>query len=106
MASNDEARAPIAGGNPAPQSITATLASTAAQAITGAGDGPALYEFVAAGFAHVAFGVGAGMTDAATTDRLITSTPVRLMIDPTKATHIKAIRNGADNVIVSFQRVR
>ena len=99
-------RAPIAStaGHPAPQTVTATAASTAEQAILGNGDGGAEYEFVAAGFAHVAFGK-TGMGAATTADRLITDRPVRFFINPTLITHIRAIRNGAADVIVSFQRV-
>lgn len=99
-------RAPVAGVTdyPAPQSITATVASTVEQAITGNGDGGAEYEFVAAGFAHVAFGL-TGMGAATTADRLITDRPQRFYINKSRITHIRAIRNGAADVTVSFQRV-
>ena len=102
---SDTTRAGFAGGTPAPQSILATVASTAAMAIAGNSDGGTDFEFVAAGFAHVSFGLST-VPDAALTDTLITSTPRRMFIDPSKVTHVKAIRNGAADVVVSFQRVR
>ena len=48
----------------------------------------------------------AGMGAADTTHMLVTSTPVRVRIDPTLATHIRTIRNGAADIVVSFRRVR
>jgi hypothetical protein len=93
-----------ATGKPTAQSVTATAASTTEQAIADNSTGGAIYEFVAAGFAHIKLGL-TGVGAATTAHRLITSTPVRFRIDPAIATHIRAIRNGAADVIVSFNRV-
>jgi hypothetical protein len=98
-------RAPFTGTETAPQTETATAASTAEKAITQNSTSGAIYEFVAAGFVHVAFGK-TGMGAATTADWLVTTTPRRIWIDPAIITHIRTIRNGAADVIVSFQRVR
>ena len=67
---SDVTRAPINGGSPAPQSITATVASTSALAITGNSTAGAVYEFVAAGDAHVAFGLSTLSDDTLRVDLL------------------------------------
>jgi len=95
--------APVAGSGTDAQTITATAASTAEQAITGNSDGGAVYVFVAAGYAHLAFGV-TGLGAADTGDILITPHPRELRIDPQLITHVRAIRNGAADVVVSFKR--
>ena len=105
MASNDPLIAPSGTPNPDSQSILATVASTAEQAITGNTDAGSIYEFVSAGSACVKFGL-TGMGAATTADAMITTTPRRFYIHPKLVTHIRAIRNGAAGVIVSFQRVR
>lgn len=105
MAPYETLLAPVGAPNPTSQSVTATVASTAEQAISGNTTAGSVYEFVAAGNAHVAFGV-TGMSAADTTCALITTTPRRFFINPSLVTHIRAIRNGAADVIVSFQRVR
>jgi hypothetical protein len=99
-----ETVAPVVGGTPSPQTVVATAASTVEQEIAGATAGMNVYEFVAAGYAHVCFGV-AGMGAADLTHPLITPTPRRFKIHSGKVTHLRAIRNGAADVVVSFSRV-
>lgn len=105
MSGIETMKAPVVGGSPGPLSILATAASTAEMPIGDNSTGGALYEFVAAGYAHVAFGL-TGLAAADASSRLITDKPVRFFIDPAKVSHIRAIRSGAADVVVSFQRVR
>jgi len=103
----DETVVPIVNGTPAPQTVLAAVASTAEQAIAGATEGAAVYEFVADGCAHINFGTtGVGAAD--TTHALVTQTPRRFLIHSAKATHLRAIRGAREtaDVRVSFSRVR
>lgn len=97
-------RAPLVGSESTPQTETATVASTAEKAITNNNTGGALYEFVANGLAHVKFGL-TGLGAATTADRMVGTWVSRFWIDPGLITHIRTIRNGAADVIISFNRV-
>lgn len=97
--------APLVGTASAPQTETATVASTAEKALTGNSTGGALYEFTANGLAHVKFGL-TGLGAATTADRLVGGWISRFWIDPALITHIRTIRDGAADVIISFNRVR